>query len=169
METIPLEKKELKELLNKGWMTHDAMWFYNCLQECGIEKTNKINRAAVKAMAAVEMKRLQKALGMTKIDNFADLRKLFEISMQIVSGDFMKYRFEFPGNNIIHGEWASCFAYDGIKALGVIDSYECGIMDRIEAWWNVIGIKWEVEPKVTGCMMHTDGVCYRDYKFFFEK
>jgi len=168
MDAIPLEKKELKELLNKGWMTHDAMWFYNCLQEVGIEKTNKVNRAAVKAMAAVEMKRMQKALGMTKIDNFADLRKLFEISMLIVSGDFMKYRFEFPGNNIIHSEWISCFAYDGIKALGVIDGYECGIMDRIEAWWNVIGIKWEVEPKVTGCMMHTDGRCYRDYKFFFE-
>ncbi len=118
MDTIPLEKKELKELLNKGWMTHDAMWFYNCLQEVGIEKTNKINRAAVKAMAAVEMKRLQKALGMTKIDNFADLRKLFEISMQIVSGDFMKYRFEFPGNNIIHSEWISCFAYEGSRRLG---------------------------------------------------
>ena len=38
---IPLEKNELKELLNKNWMTHDAMWFYNCLQECGIEKTIK--------------------------------------------------------------------------------------------------------------------------------
>jgi len=33
MDDIPLEKKELKELLNKNWMTHDAMWFYNCLQE----------------------------------------------------------------------------------------------------------------------------------------
>ncbi len=31
METLPLEMKQLKELLNKGWMTHDAMWFYNCL------------------------------------------------------------------------------------------------------------------------------------------
>jgi hypothetical protein len=52
MTIASLETGQLKELLNKGWMTHDAMWFYNCLQEVGIEKTNKINRAAVKMMAA---------------------------------------------------------------------------------------------------------------------
>jgi hypothetical protein len=169
MDIIPLEKKELKELLNKGWMTHDAMWFYNCLQECGIEKTNKINRAAVRAMAAVEMKRMQKALGLGNPQTFEELKKLFEISMAIVSGDFMKYRFTFPSENVIRGEWLSCFAYDGIKALGVIDRYECGIMDRIEVWLDTLGLRWEVDPKVTGCMMHTDGVCYRNYKFSFDK
>ena len=169
MYAIPLEQKELKELLNKGWMTHDAMWFYNCLQECGIEKTNRINRAAVRAMAAVEIKRMRRALGADDIRNFDDLVKLFEPCMAIVSGDFMKYRFTYPGDNIIHGEWHSCFAYDGIKALGVIDQYECGIMDRIESWWDTLGLSWEVQPKVTGCMMHTDGLCYRDYKFSFRK
>lgn len=40
-DLIPLQKNELKELLNKGWMTHDAMWFYNCLQEFGIERQIK--------------------------------------------------------------------------------------------------------------------------------
>jgi Family of unknown function (DUF6125) len=169
MEPIPLGQKELKELLNKGWMTHDAMWFYNCLQECGIEKTNKINRAAVKGMAAVEMKRMKKALGVVEITNFDDLARFFETCMAIVSGDFMKYRFTYPGGNVIRSEWISCFAYEGIKALGVIDRYECGIMDRIEGWWDALALKWEVQPKVTGCMMHTDGVCYREYKFFFEK
>ena len=80
MKTIPLEQKELKELLNKGWMTHDAMWFYNCLQECGIEKTNKINRAAVKAMAAVEIKRMKKALGVGDITNFDDLARFLKLA-----------------------------------------------------------------------------------------
>ena len=70
MDMVPLAKKELKELLNKCCMTHDAMWFYNCLQECGIEKTNKINRAAVKAMAAVEIKRLKKAVGVDNLETF---------------------------------------------------------------------------------------------------
>jgi hypothetical protein len=169
MTVATLETKQLKELLNKGWMTHDAMWFYNSLQEVGIEKTNKINRAAVRAMAAVEMKRMKRALGVTEIKTFNQLFELFEASMYIVSGDFMRYKFYCPGLNVIHGEWLSCFAYDGIKALGAIDRYECGIMDRIEAWWDALGLKWEVEPKVTGCMMHTEGKCYRDYRFFFDE
>ena len=169
METLPLEMKQLKELLNKGWMTHDAMWFYNCLQEVGIEKTNKINRAAVKAMAAAEIKRLKKALSVDKINTWSDFRELFDAAMVVYTGEFMKYSYRSPCMNTIQAEWLSCFAYEGIKSLGVIDRYECGIMDRIESWLDAVGVKWEVEPKVTGCMMHTDGKCYREYHFFFKE
>jgi hypothetical protein len=52
-----LKKSELKEILIKNWMTHDAMWLYHCLQECGIERTNKINKAAIRSMAAIEIRR----------------------------------------------------------------------------------------------------------------
>ncbi len=39
-----LSKEELKEILIKGWMTHDAMWFLHFLRKTGIETTNKINK-----------------------------------------------------------------------------------------------------------------------------
>ena len=162
-------RDELKELLIKGWMTHDAMWFYSCLQECGIEKTNRINKAAIRAMAAIEIKRIQKAVGAGKLDSFDEFKRFFEMTMEIAAGEFMKYTYSLPANNRMHGEWESCFAYEGVKALGVIDRYERGIMLRIETWLDTLGIKYEVEPKVTGCMMHTDGKCFRDYKFFFDK
>ncbi len=168
-ETIPLEKDELKELLNKGWMTHDAMWFYHCLQELGVEQTNKINLAAIKSMSAIEIKRYQKALGGGPINTFDELVLFFKTVMEIVSGKFMKYNFSFPEKNLIHAEWQSCFAYEGMKGLGVANRYECGIMLRIETWFNTLDIKYEVEPKVTGCLMHTEGQCFRDYRFFFEK
>jgi hypothetical protein len=164
-----LEKDELKELLIKGWMTHDAMWFYHCLQECGIEKTNRINKAAIKAMSAVEIKRIQKAVGAEKLDTFDEFKRFFDITMEIATGEFMKYTYSMPTNNLMHGEWESCFAYEGVKALGVVDRYECGIMLRIDTWLDTLGIQYEVEPKVTGCIMHTDGKCFRDYRFFFNK
>ena len=50
-----IEKNDLRELLVKGWMTHDAMWLYHCFQECGMEKTNRINKAAVQSMSAIEI------------------------------------------------------------------------------------------------------------------
>jgi len=168
MVEIPLEKKDLKELLNKGWMTHDAMWFYNCLQECGIDKTNKINKAAVQGMAAIEIKRIRKALGSPQIESFDQFKQFFDLTMKIATGDFMKYAYTITTKNVMHAEWKSCFAYDGMKALGVADKYECGIMLRIDTWLDTLGIKYTVTPKVTGCMMHTDGVCYRDYTFFFD-
>jgi len=164
-----LEKDALKELLVKNWMTHDAMWFYNCLQECGIEKTNKINKAAIRDMAAIEIKRIQKAVGAGNLDTWDEFKRFFKKTMGIVTGKFMKYTYSLPARNIMHGEWKSCFAYEGVKALGVIDRYECGIMLRIDTWLHTLGIKYEVEPKITGCMMHTDGKCFRDYRFFFDK
>jgi hypothetical protein len=165
----PVENDELKELLVKGWMTHDAMWFYHCLQECGIEKTNKINKAAVKAMAAIEIKRIQKAAGVKRLDTFDEFKRFFDMTMEIATGKFMDYTYSLPAKNMMHGEWKSCFAYEGVKALGIIDRYECGIMLRIDTWLDTLGIKYEVEPKITGCMMHTDGKCFRDYRFFFDK
>ncbi|MHB8910837.1 MAG: DUF6125 family protein [Syntrophales bacterium] len=169
MDKVPLEKGELKELLNKCWMTHDAMWFYHCLLECGIEKTNRINRAAVEAVAAIEIKRIRKAAGVDKLETFGEFWGFFQAAMAILTGDFMKYSVASPEINRIHFTWHQCFAHDGIKALGVIDKYECGIMDRVESWFDTLGIKYDVEPNVTGCMMHTEGRCYRDYTFFFEK
>jgi hypothetical protein len=163
-----MTKNEVKELLNKGWMTHDGMWFKNCLLEFGIEKTNKINKAAIRDMASIEIKRIKKALGVDRIDTFDEFKRVFDATMEIVTGKFMKYRYSTPAHNVVHAEWERCFAYEGMKLLGVVDRYECGIMFRIETWLDTLGIKYEVEPKVTGCMMHTDGKCYRDYRFFFD-
>jgi len=69
----------------------------------------------------------------------------------------------------MQAQWDSCFAHEGMKALGVADRYECGIMLRIDTWLNTLGIKFEVEPKIAGCMMHTDGKCFFEYRFFFDK
>ena len=162
----PLKTKELRELLIKNWMTHDAMWFVNCLKEFGIEITNKINQAAVRDMSAIEIKRIQKATGVERIHSFDELQRFFAITMQIVTGDFMKYRYYAPTKNALRVEWERCFAYEGMIALGMSDRYECGIMLRINTWLKTMGIQFEVEPEVTGCMMHTDGKCFRDYRFF---
>ena len=48
-----IDKQELKKLLLKCWMTHDGMWFYHSMQEWGIEKTNKINKAAIQDRSRV--------------------------------------------------------------------------------------------------------------------
>ena len=164
-----LKQKELKEILIKNWMTHDAMWFYNCLQECGIERTNKINKAAVRAMGMIEIKRIQKAVGMDKVETFEDLKSLVDVAFRTLTGDFMDFAYSFPSENVMHGEWRSCFAYKGIKQIGAIEQYQCGIMERIYAWLDGMGVKYTVFPQVEGCMMYTDGKCFREFTLAFDK
>jgi hypothetical protein len=164
-----LKKNELKEILIKNWMTHDAMWFYHCLQECGIEKTNKINKAAVRAMGMIEMKRIQKAVGIDKVETFEGFKSLIEAAWDIGKGDFMKASFRLPARNVLRGDFENCFAYEGIKQLGAIEQYQCGIFERIYGWFDGMGIKYSVSPQVEGCMMHTDGKCFREFTFNFDE
>jgi len=160
-----VDRNELKEILHKNWMTHDAMWFVHCLQECGMEKANKVNRAAVQSMSKIEIKRMAKALGVEKIESFDELKALFDGIQDIVKADFMKFVYEFPEDRMLRMEMLECFAFDGMKRIGVLDAYECGIFDRIQGWFEGMGISYTVFPEVTGCMKIKQGRCYREYRF----
>jgi hypothetical protein len=163
MET--LGGNQLKEILIKNWMTHDAMWFYHCLRECGIDKTNQINRAAVRAMGIIEIRRIQKALGSQKIATLEDVKSLLEGAWDVVKAGFMKATFSLPSRNVLRGDFERCFAYEGMKRMGVIERYQCGIFERIYGWFDGIGLEYSVSPEVEGCMMHSDGRCLREIMF----
>jgi hypothetical protein len=163
--TEKLSRKEVMELLNKGWMTHDAMWFYHCLKEFGIEKANQLNKAAIKALAPIEMKRMQKALDLEKIETFEDFKGFFSGAFELCVADFMNARMTFPGKNILHWEFApqKCFAYRGMQEIGVIEDYECGVIYRVECWIDSLGIKYTVTPRITKCLMAAKGSCAGDF------
>ncbi len=164
-----MDNNDLKELLIKCWMTHDGMWFYHCLQECGIEKTNKINKAAVKSMAKIEIKRIQKIFDVGNIEKFKDLQNIMDKAMKVFKADFMEFRHIYPAKNHLHCEISKCWAYDGIVRMGVIDEYQCAIFSRIEGWFKALEIEFNVKPPLNGCLMHTNGKCARDYNFFFKE
>jgi len=111
-----LEKREIREHLVKCWMTHDAMWVYNCLQAFGIEKTNQINIAAVRGMAAIEIHRAAKLLGFEKkkVDTFDEFVSLFEGIFQVATADFMAFEYAIPEKNVVQWKMNRCFAYDGM-------------------------------------------------------
>ena len=162
-----IDKVQLRNLLNKGWMTHDGMWFFHCFRECGIEKTNKINTAAVKTMAGIEAKRIKKALGLGDIRSFDDVKILLEEGFNIIKGEFMNFILRFPSENVFQWEIPGCFAYDAIKKLGVIDQYQCGIMYRPMAWFDSLGVRYTVNPSSDKCLMHLEGRCVREFRFSF--
>jgi len=162
-----LDKHELKELLVKCWMTHDGLWFYHCLQECGIEKTSGMNQAAARTMGTIEAKRIIRALGIEKVETFEALTELVEKGFDLVRGDFMQFDFSFPSRNTMHFETSQCFAHDGIKRMGAIDGYDCGIFARVAGWFDGLGIEYEIDPPLEGCLMHTTGSCFRDFTFRF--
>lgn len=164
----PLSHEEARQLLVKGWMTHDAMWFRHTLEAAGIEMTNQINKAAVRSMAEVEIRRLTRALGIGPVKSMESLLQLLDQAWSLIGADFMEFEYRATGPETIRWDVRRCFALDGVARLGVADQYECGIFLRIETWLDVLGVAYSVAPAVTDCMMRTDGQCWREYRFQFD-
>jgi len=164
-----LNEKEVKELIIKSWMTHDGMWFLHCLRKTGIEKTNKINKAASRGLGLVEIKRFKKVFNIEEINTLTELKNFMDKVVEIVKADFMKFSYHISNENELQFEMHKCFAYDGIKRIGVLDDYVCGIYDRIEGWFEGLGMKFDVSPQINNCLMNEGKKCIRTFKFFFNK
>ncbi|HEY0088096.1 MAG TPA: DUF6125 family protein, partial [Candidatus Lokiarchaeia archaeon] len=129
-----LNKKELKELLVKCWMTHDGMWFQNTFLTCGIKVANKLNKGAIRSLAQIESVRIRRAHDRMNenIDSFERLKVFIDDGLSMFKGDFMNFEYTFPEENIMHWEMNKCWAYEGMKKLGVADKYDCGVIYRIK-------------------------------------
>ena len=169
--SVELNKKNIIDLLNRCWMTHDGMWFYHCFKEFGIDTANEINKAAIKSLAPLEIGRIKKALGIEKkIENFQEFKNFFMSVSELFIPDFMNVAITFPKENTLHWEFkvGDCFAYKGIKRIGAIDRYECGVIYRLQCWFDSLRIKYIVMPEIVKCIMLNDDKCAGDFEFDFQ-
>ncbi len=169
-----IDKKEIRDLLGKGWLTHDGTWFYHTYLELGIEKANRLNKAAIRSLVSIEIKRVKKALGIggKKIESFEELKDFMLDALEVIlpNSVFEKFRFRASSRNLLHWQWENgeCFAYKGMKQIGIIDGYRCGVIYRIECWFEALGIKYSIDPKIGKCMMHEKGYCSGDIKVILD-
>ncbi len=167
-----IDKKDLKELLNLGWMTHDGMWFYHCLQDLGIEAANRLNLSAVDSLAVFEVPRMRKALGFQKdrVESMEELKAFVEGAFELVMPRFMRFTYGFVPPDRMTWRWedGQCFAFKGVRRLGVAAEYRCGVMRRIDKWFEVLGVPF-TGPGVEGCLMHQTGTCGGEYVFRFPE
>jgi len=158
----------IRDFLAKGWLTHDGMWYYNAVQQLGVEQANRLNLAAIRSMAPLEVQRTRKILGMGKErpGNFEELIRFLLSGLGLVmpSSLLEKFTTEIPAPDTFRWEWEKdeCFAFKGIGMIGCIDRYECGVIFRISCWLDALGVKHRVEPEIKGCMMHEKGYCRGD-------
>jgi hypothetical protein len=152
---------DLKEHLIKNWMTHDGMWFYHCLASYGIDEANRLNKAAIRSLAAIEFRRALQLFGISRVETFEDLKGAVDAVFSVSKGDFMKFTYTFPEKNLSAWEFDGdgCFAYHGLKRMGAVDRYECGVIYRVLCWLENAGARYEVVPEFKGCLMHETGQC----------
>jgi len=156
-----------RDLLVRNWMTHDAMWFGQSVMHHGIDVANELNCAAVRAMGAVEAKRVMRLLDLPAPVGAADVRRFFEAAIALLIPSFMSFETAWAdgaGQATFH--ITRCFAHDGVESLGVLDQYRCGIYPRLYGWLDTLGVDFEVQPAAPGCVWAADG-CHRTLTFRF--
>ncbi len=169
-----IDKNDIRNLLGKGWLTHDGMWFFHVYQELGIKKANKLNRAAIKSLAPIEVERAKRALGIRKerLNTFDELMEFMLAALELTLPDsiFKMLHFGSPSKNVIEWNWhnGQCFAYKGMKQMGTIDHYHCGVMYRIECWLEALRVSHSMHPRIEGCLMHEKGKCEGEIRVSFQ-
>ena len=107
------------------------MWFGQSVMHHGIDAANELNCAAVRAMGAVETKRVMRLLGMPAVAGPADVRLFFDAAIALLIPSFMAFEVAWaPDATQATFHITRCFAHDGVESLGVLDQYRCGIYPR---------------------------------------
>jgi hypothetical protein len=164
--------EEIADLLNRCWMTHDGMWFFHCYRTFGIGKANEMNKAAIRSLAPMEIERMGKVLGMAKpkIENDRELRDFFSAVTRLFIPDFMAIRITFPEANTLRWDFepGNCFAFKGMKRIGAVEGYECGVILRLRCWFDCLGLTYRLTPPVGRCLMVEGGNCSGVFEFDFR-
>lgn len=167
-----LTRKELVDTLNKDWMTHDGMWFFQCVQKLGIEKANELNLAAIEGLAPVEVFRVKQLLGIENepIKSFEQLKSVLQFIEALTIPDFMGSYIEYSEDQCIAIGMKpdACFAKKGMEKMGVIDQYRCGVLHRINCMFKALDLKFKKSRPIGKCFMHTEGSCRLEFQFDFS-
>jgi hypothetical protein len=160
-----LSKEEIRDLVGKGWLTHDGMWFVQAAAELGIEQANSLNQAAIRSMAEIEVSRLTAALGVDPDDvtSSGEVCRLLTDGFTLLLPESVAGRISVsaPDPATVRIEWdeGECFAYKGMQRAGLLDGYECGVVYRIECWLKALGVRLVTDPPPGRCLMRIDGRC----------
>lgn len=140
-----------KNLLIKGWMSHDARWFMTVAEHFGIEHANRLNQKVARDLGRVEMKRFMKALNLSPSRNMEEYLNLKKAALSMFGRDLVDYEIKILDHQSYEMRFRRCFAHENIVKAGIKDQYECGILSRLQGWIDALGLEHDLTPPLGKC------------------
>ena len=141
-----------KDLLIKGWMSHDARWFMAVAEHFGIGAANRLNQIVCRELGRIEMKRFMGTLNIVRPKDINEYLSLKKAGISLYGPDLIEYEIEILDSESYKMHLKRCFAYENIVRAGIKDQYECGIFARLQGWIDAQGLKHELTPALGKCM-----------------
>jgi len=148
-----------KDLLIKGWMSHDARWYMAVAEHFGIEAANRMNQMVARDLGRVEMKRFMKALNLSPSRNMEDYLTLKKAALSMFGRDLVDYEIKILDHQSYEMHLKRCFAHENIVKAGIKDQYECGIFARLQGWIDAQSLEHNLTPPLGKCMKVLGNEC----------
>lgn len=149
-----------KDLLIKGWMSHDARWFMAVAEHFGIDAANRLNQIVCRELGRVEMKRLMKSLALSSPEDINEYLNLMKAAFALYGSGLAEYDIKTLDHQSYEMHLKRCFAYENILRAGIKDQYECGILARLQGWIDAQGLGHELAPPLGKCMKVLGKECF---------
>ncbi len=162
-----LEGEKLKVFLVNNWMTHDALWYGEAASRFGMAEASPMNLRVCKSLGRIEFRRFMKATGFPRPDGMAALRELFDLAWGVFVPQAFEAEVDFRPDDAMVMRNARCFAHEGMVRAGLIGEYECGIFERIEGWFDAMGLDYTRTPDLSRCLKHKGEECVVTIRFRF--
>ena len=168
MAVCTINQDQLRNILIKNWMTHDALWYGEVAAKFGMAEASPMNLRVCRKLGQIEFGRLMKMVEAPSPKNIEEYQELFELGKQVFFPDFVSAQISYPGNDLQIFNFLDCFAHKGMKKLGLLPDYECGIFERIEGWFDAMGLKYTRTPDLSRCLKLTGKECKITVQFHFD-
>ena len=142
-----------KDLLIKGWMSHDARWFMAVAKHFGMDAANRLNQSVCREIGRVEMKRYMKTLALSPAENLEEYLTLMKAALSLYGSGLTEYEIRALDDESYEVLMKRCFAYENIVRAGIEDRCECGIFARLQGWIDAQELSHELIPSLGKCMM----------------
>lgn len=157
-----------KDLLIKGWMSHDARWYMAVTEHFGIKAANRLNQMVARELGRVEMKRFMKALNLPPSRNMEEYLNLKKAALSMFGPDLVDYEVKILDPRSYEMHLKRCFAHENIVKAGIKEEYECGIFSRLQGWVDAQGLGHELTPALGKCMKVLGKECCYTVKLRFN-
>ncbi len=142
-----------KDLLIKGWMSHDARWFMAVAKHFGMDAANRLNQSVCREIGRVEMKRYMKTLALSPAKNLEEYLTLMKAALSLYGSGLTEYEIKTLDHESCEMHMKRCFAFENIVRAGIENRCECGVFARLQGWIDAQGLSHELIPLLGKCMM----------------
>ncbi len=164
-----LEGEEFRVLLVNNWLTHDALWYGEVASRFGMAEASPMNLRVCRTLGTIEYKRLMKAMGFAPPHDMAALREAFNLAWSVFASPAFETEVDFRSDGTVVMRNPRCFAHEGMTKAGLIGEYECGIYERIEGWFDAMGLQYTRTPDLSRCLKYKGEECVVTIRFRFEE